>query len=188
MYIDQITTGDDYSKLNKTITINILDYNCISNERYHNSFHIREDKEYFKLTDVLEIHFVELKKEKNDYRNNKLAQWIEFLKADSEEVLKQMAETSEDLKKALNILLTMSQDKEMRASYLSREMALRDEISRIEENRKAGREEGRKEGREEGREEMSIEIAKNLLDVLDDETIALKTGLKIERIRELRNK
>jgi hypothetical protein len=33
----------------------------------------------------------------------------------------------------------------------------------------------------------AIEIAKNLLDVLDDETIAIKTGLNIEEMKKLRN-
>jgi transcription initiation factor IIE alpha subunit len=36
-------------------------------------------------------------------------------------------------------------------------------------------------------ERKAIEIATNLLDVLDDETIAIKTGLNIEEIRKLRN-
>lgn len=150
-----------------------------------------EDEEHFLLTDVLEIHFVELNKERDEYNNSKLAQWIEFLKADSEEVLKKMAETNSDIKKAFDILMTMSQDKETRALYLSREMALRDELSRIAEGRAAGKEEGRAEGRAEGKaeglEEKAIEIARNLLDVLDDETIALKTGLTVERVADLRN-
>ena len=34
--------------------------------------------------------------------------------------------------------------------------------------------------------QRNIEIAKNLLDVLDDETISLKTGLTIEKIQQLR--
>lgn len=42
------------------------------------------------------------------------------------------------------------------------------------------------EGKEEGRTEKGLEIAKNLLDILDDETIALKTGIDIEKIRDLR--
>ena len=44
----------------------------------------------------------------------------------------------------------------------------------------------RKEGFEEGIEQRSLEIAKNLLDVLDNETIALKTGLSIEEIEALK--
>ncbi|MGL4453180.1 MAG: Rpn family recombination-promoting nuclease/putative transposase [Sarcina sp.] len=47
-------------------------------------------------------------------------------------------------------------------------------------------EKGRKEGIEEGREEAKIEMAKNLLDVLDDEIIATKTNLPIEIVRKIR--
>jgi hypothetical protein len=36
--------------------------------------------------------------------------------------------------------------------------------------------------------EGKIEVAKNLLDILDDETIAVKTGLKLEVVQELRKK
>ena len=37
-----------------------------------------------------------------------------------------------------------------------------------------GLKKGREEGREEGKKEEKIAIAKNLLDILDNETIALK--------------
>lgn len=47
-------------------------------------------------------------------------------------------------------------------------------------------EEGREAGREEGREAERFAIARNLLDVLDDATIAHKTGLTLEQISALR--
>ncbi|MGL5616299.1 MAG: hypothetical protein ACRDD2_08735 [Sarcina sp.] len=47
-------------------------------------------------------------------------------------------------------------------------------------------EKGRAEGIEKGERLKQIEIAKNLLDVLDDETIAKKTGLNIEEVKKLR--
>ncbi len=40
--------------------------------------------------------------------------------------------------------------------------------------------------KEEGRKEEKIQIAKNLLDILDIETISLKTGLSIEEIGSLK--
>lgn len=39
---------------------------------------------------------------------------------------------------------------------------------------------------EQAKKEKAIEIAKNLLDVLDNETIALKTGLSIKEVKKLR--
>ena len=46
---------------------------------------------------------------------------------------------------------------------------------------------GIEQGIEQGKEEEKVEIAQNLLDVLDDETIALKTGLTIEEVRRIRD-
>jgi hypothetical protein len=43
-----------------------------------------------------------------------------------------------------------------------------------------------RKGREEGMREKAWEIAKQLLDVLDDQTISKKTGLTIEDIQQLR--
>ncbi len=49
-----------------------------------------------------------------------------------------------------------------------------------------GKEEGMQEGIEAGRLEEKIKLAKNLLDILDVETIALKSGLSLEAVKELK--
>ncbi len=49
-----------------------------------------------------------------------------------------------------------------------------------------GREQGREEGREEGMREAKLEIAKQLLDVLDEESISQKTGLSLEEVQKLK--
>ena len=49
------------------------------------------------------------------------------------------------------------------------------------------RKEGRQEGKQEGKKEKAIEIAKNLLDILDVKTISLKTGLSEKEIEDLKN-
>jgi predicted transposase/invertase (TIGR01784 family) len=46
----------------------------------------------------------------------------------------------------------------------------------------------KKEGIEEGIQQRSLEIAKSLLDILDNETIALKTGLTLAEVEGLRVK
>ena len=43
-----------------------------------------------------------------------------------------------------------------------------------------------REMEEKAKKEKAIEIAKNLLDILDIETIALKVGLSIEEVKKLR--
>jgi len=49
-----------------------------------------------------------------------------------------------------------------------------------------GMEHGIEQGIEQGARLKAIEIARQLLDVLDDETISLKTGLTVDQVRQLR--
>lgn len=62
MYATQIKAGETYDMLKKCITINIVDFKCIELKKVHTKYHITEDETNYKLTDVLEIHFLELAK------------------------------------------------------------------------------------------------------------------------------
>jgi predicted transposase/invertase (TIGR01784 family) len=53
--------------------------------------------------------------------------------------------------------------------------------------KREGHQEGLEQGFEQGFEKGQIEIARNLLDVLDDQTISEKTGLPIEEVQKLRS-
>ncbi len=55
-----------------------------------------------------------------------------------------------------------------------------------EEGKQEGIEQGIELGKQEGEQAKALEIAHNLLDLLDDATIAAKTGLSIEAIKALR--
>ncbi|SHH49671.1 hypothetical protein [Clostridium grantii] len=62
----------------------------------------------------------------------------------------------------------------------------KEEVEKMVANNAFLLKEMKEEAKKEGIKEKAIEIAKNLLDVLDDETIAVKTDLSIEEIKELR--
>ena len=56
----------------------------------------------------------------------------------------------------------------------------------IEQGIEQGVKQGIEQGVEQGERSKALEIARNLLDVLDNETIAFKTGLSVEEIEKLR--
>jgi predicted transposase/invertase (TIGR01784 family) len=62
----------------------------------------------------------------------------------------------------------------------------RDLMNSLETAKKEGIEEGIEKGIEQGIQQRSLEIAKSLLNILDNETIALKTGLMLEEVETLR--
>lgn len=47
---------------------------------------------------------------------------------------------------------------------------------------------GKEEGKKEGREEEKLEIAENLIGLLDEKVIAQSTGLSLEAVQKLKKK
>ena len=86
----------------------------------------------------------------------------------------------EEIRQAKDELIRMSNDSTQRQLYDIRANSLRDKISELNAAERKGIEKGKKE------EKMAI--ARNLLDILDNETIALKTGLTTLDVEKLRRK
>ena len=190
MYLENIKQGQDYTSLEKVITINILDFEFLGTESYQSSFHLWEDieKDYM-LTDVIEIHFLELPKFRNkkdkDFRENSIERWLMFLEKDTPETtLKELISMDTAIEKAEQKIKYLSSDEDTMRIYYERERSLHERANMIS----SAEERGIEKGIEQGVEKRNIEIAKNLLDILDNETIALKTGLDIETVKELRNR
>ena len=87
MYSTQIKSGDTYDKLKKCITINIVDFKCIELKKLHTVYHLVEEKTKYKLTDLIEIHFLELSKLEDEEvpkdENDPIVIWMKFLNAKS---------------------------------------------------------------------------------------------------------
>ncbi|WBW95930.1 Rpn family recombination-promoting nuclease/putative transposase [Oceanirhabdus sp. W0125-5] len=181
LYEEQLGEGEDYSKLKRTVCINILNFKYLKNERFHNGYRLKEKETGEELTDVIEIHFIEIPKlQDNSDEKDMLVAWTEFLKNPESEKIRDLEMSVEEIKEAKDELVRISNDKEERALYEMRSKILKDKISALNK--------AKEEGREEGEILKALEIAKKLLDILDDETISQKTGLEIEKIKELRNK
>ncbi|MGD8400241.1 MAG: hypothetical protein PVH64_04800 [Bacillota bacterium] len=97
-----------------------------------------------------------------------------------------LSNTDPEIAKAEAILEHLGSLDEVRRYYEAREMAIHDEITRMNGARKEGRKEGREEGRLEGEEEGRVKTAKNLLLMgLDVETVAKGTELPVAKIVEI---
>lgn len=87
------------------------------------------------------------------------------------------------IKSAYDRLQVISQDKQMRLEYESREKAIRDHYQFLFEAEQRGRELGKLEGRE----LEAISIARNLISLgMDDATIMSATRLSQDKVKSLR--
>lgn len=182
MYEEQLNEGEEYKGLKKTITINILDFKIVSNDQYHNVFHLWEDTTHILLTEDIEIHIMELTKlEEKHYRlSDRLTKWLLFLKGVEQKEWEALAMETPEFKKAMTTLEVLSQDKEIRRLYNMRQKALMDERSALGK--------ARREGEEKGEEKAKGEVAVNLLaDGMDVSRVAELTGLSKSEVEKLKS-
>ena len=185
LYEEQLGDGDRYDKLCRTVCINILDFKYLKNDRFHNGYRLKEIETNDELTDLEEIHFIEIPKLKkiNSEKDivDVLEGWVEFLRDPESEVVRKLEMTNKEIREAKDELYRLSMDEKERALYFIREKSIRDEISALANAEEKGMERGIKKGER----NKAIEIAKSLLDVLDIETISIKTGLSIKEIEDI---
>ena len=180
MYEGQLTKGQDYDTLSRTICINILDFKYLKNDNFHNCYRLKEKNTNEELTDVMELHFIEIPKlrklENTEDISDMLEAWITFIESPTSELIDKLEMSSDEIKEAKEELVRLSGNDKERERYEKRFESLLEQNSLLANAEKKG--ENRK----------AIEIAKNLLDILDDETISKKTGLSLEEIKEIRKK
>ncbi|MBD0304913.1 MAG: Rpn family recombination-promoting nuclease/putative transposase, partial [Tolypothrix sp. T3-bin4] len=149
----------------------------------------------------MELIFIELPKfnKQLDELETLTDKWIYFMKnAPSLEIVPSTMETVSEIQQAFEIANESNLNPEELADLEERERYILDQqgILRkgIEEGIAQSREQGIAQGREEGREEglalgmreKALEIARQLLNVLDNQTISQTTGLSVEDIQNLR--
>lgn len=163
LYEGQIGKGQLYSKLNKVICINVLDFNYLENvDEFHSVYRLKNIKTNNELTDICEIHFIEIPKLRQlsvDDNNNKLEVWTEFLRSPESEVVKKAEENDFEFKMAKEKLYKISQNKSDRELYEMRENAMLEQMSALENAEQKGLEQGIQRGIEQGKKERDIEIA-----------------------------
>lgn len=118
----------------------------------------------------------------NDVAKDTLDEWIYFLK--NEEIKDEFK--AKGLKEAKEKLDTMKLPDNQRKEYERYLEDLHYQASMVESSYGIGEIKGEIKGKLEGRLEGKLEVAKNLLDLLDDKTISERTGLPIDEIKRLR--
>lgn len=133
LYTSELQSGEPYSNLKRAICINILDFNITDKQNYHTEI-IPTDKETGEqFTDLMNIHFFELRKVTNSLDvNDRKAMWMQLIRADTEEELNMIKNTNiPAMEQAVQVIFDMSADTALRERARLREKALHDEASAL---------------------------------------------------------
>ena len=213
MYTSDFTAGESYDKLHRCIAINIIADRFKLNDAIHSEYLLQEKTAHTILTDVLEIHFLDLQAAKKAKEEGKgagkqgqLINWLRFIGAtDKKEraMIATMSPVLQMLNEKIDVLTLSPTERKL---YESR-MKLKSDITTISETQfSAGVERGKSlglaegkslglaegkslglaEGEVRGSRQKALETARNLLVIgLSIENIAKATGLTVQEVKNL---
>jgi len=192
---EHIEESEPYSKIVKVISVNILYFNLGQGEDYiyygttsfqglhtHDELFLDKGQQALygkeKIYKLFPEYYLIRVNSFDNIAKNSLDEWIYFLKNEKiEDTFK-----AKGLRKAKEQLDMLKLSDDERMAYNRYVDNLHYQASMVESSYGVGK----LEGREEGREEEKMHVAINLLEILDDATIAGKTGLPLEEVEKLR--
>ena len=190
-YSTQLGVGQDYNLLDPVIALTITDFEMFPEMNQLISRFILKEKDFlidYPIYDI-ELVFVELPKfDKEVDRLETLAdKWLYFLKCARQlDVVPESMNLVPEIKQAFAIANEVNLTPEQIEDMEMQEMFIHDQRNAIKKALNQGRQEGLDEGVEHGKVLAKLEMARKLLDVLDDEAISQASGLSVEDVAQLR--
>ena len=123
MISDQLKSGMPYSELQQAICINFLDFELFhSNKNIHNVFRYQNENNEI-LTNLTQIHFVELPKIKKDgiIDNEMLKNWVNFINDPKSKEVDMLICEHAEINKARNILSMSNLKQRILQKYYDRQ-------------------------------------------------------------------
>ncbi|ONI37806.1 hypothetical protein AN639_09360 [Candidatus Epulonipiscium fishelsonii] len=193
--VDNLDKGKYYFDMVKVISINISYFNLGEGDGYvykggpkfndMNETNTEKARLKYPTEKLPEYYIIRTNKFKNVVKTA-LDEWIYMFKNNE---IREEADTKgiSLAKEKLDILKMDENQKREYDKFINNHRVSNSVLaSATAEGEEQGRKKGLKQGKEKGAKEKAIEIAINLLDILDDETIALKTKLPLKEIQKLR--
>ena len=190
MYTADFKAGESYDKLHRCIAINIIADRFKLNDAIHSEYLLQEKTAHTILTDVLEIHFLDLQaakraKEdgKTEGKRGQLINWLRFIGAtDKKEraMIATMSPVLQMLNEKIDVLTLSPTERKL---YESR-MKLKSDITTISETQFSA---GVERGLAEGSRQKAFETARMLKQFGDSvQKIVQVTGLTVQEVETLK--
>ena len=185
--------GEDYKKLPRIISINLLNFNLDFGDegKPHRCFKLIDTKNHGIDLDFIQMHIIEAKRfieiiEKstlNELKKNRLLTWMKFFTSKNLKAIeKELMEANPIMTKVIEEYKRFTSDDKLMRAYDARDAFLLGQKMMLSRER----EEGKAEGIKEGIEKRNYTIAKSMKkENIDIETIKRITGLTIKEIEKL---
>jgi predicted transposase/invertase (TIGR01784 family) len=173
LFVRQIKRGENYARLNRTISIIITGFHLTCEDTFANYYTLRNDVTSTQLSDIIQICTLELPKLK-ETDTGVLSDWMRFLTVNDESEFEAFAAKDAGIRKAVEMLKYLSEEETLQFLEMSHEKYEWDMANRMAD------------ARDEGAAEGTLQVARAaLLKGLDIGIIRDITGLDAEAIGKL---
>jgi len=190
-YSTQLTSGQSYNLLNSVIALTITDFVMFSELHNVSSRFVLKEKDFlidYPIYDI-ELIFVELPKFKKQLSELEtiVDKWLYFLvNARSLTDVPAVMDNIPEIKKAFYIANQANLNLDELEDQEKSEIFIQDQRGAITKALKQGREEGLEQGLEQGAKQKMIDIARKMLDLMDDRQICEVTGLSLAELETIK--
>ncbi|MBP5442384.1 MAG: Rpn family recombination-promoting nuclease/putative transposase [Treponema sp.] len=201
---NSLSSGDQYDRLPAIYQIQFVDFKIVNDTRLHHTYIYREKDDGGVLSDIVQIHYIELPKIRDILKKqpkdlSEIEFWVMLIMSHEEpkvwDMLSGLTARQEEMKMAQTLLNTMSRDLQEWENQYGYERFVHDCISREKSAYSRGEEKGRQQGMQQGIQQgiqlgssqKAIEDAENLLKMKigTTEQIAQAIGIPLEKVQEI---
>ena len=174
LFSGQAVVSEKYEDLKRTICINIMNFSLFTDKRYWHKDFLIDSETNEKLTDLLEIHFLELPKVRKLPTEGAIMFWMEFINNPESEKIKDLYKTEKVYEEAKEAYYRIIADPEVQ------------ELLRIRDKAEKDYQDALARKKAEGANEKAIAVAKKMLSMgLSIEQVAEATSLSVDDIQKL---
>jgi predicted transposase/invertase (TIGR01784 family) len=189
-YSNQLGKGKKYHSLNPVIALTFTNFVMFNEfDKYQSAFELLEKETFTQYNGDIELVFVELPKFTKSLEQliDIKDKWIYFIQhAGDLDYIPETLKEQPCIEDAFDRVNEGAMSDEELEIQIKRQIFIQDQIGAMSLAMKQGIQQGIQQGIEQGKLAEKLAIARNLLDVLDNQTIALKIGLTAEQIESLR--
>ena len=199
LFSGQAVVSERYENLKRTICINILNFSMFKDKRFWHKHFVMDSETNERLTDLLELHFLELPKVKKLPTESPIMFWLEFINDPNSEKIRHMYGTEAVYQEALEAYNRAIADPEVQELLRIRDKAEKDYADALARRQEKGEKIGAARERKKAEKEKAelkakaeaekIESAKKMLvDGLPIDVISKYSGFSIKEIEKIKKK
>ena len=185
LFSGQAVVSERYEDLKRTVCINILNFSLFKDKRFWHKHFVTDSETNKRLTDLFELHFLELPKVKKLPTESPIMFWLEFINDPDSKKIEHMYGTEAVYQEARVAYHRAIADPEVQELLRIRDKAEKDYLDALARRQKKGEKLGAEKERKKAEKEKKELVEKAKAEKIESAKRALSMGLTVDQVSKI---